>query len=164
MKALTQTRRLVVALFVIFFTSVAAQAGVALRGQVELIQSLIKQPPCCVIDARSADQQLKAPLADALRYRPGLQIVPTASVIVVADSDQEAVRIGAVLVKQHPGKVVYAVKGGVATWAAVLKSLEKVTSSQEPGTAAGISFVIPHNTCETGTPLQILTGKPKPKP
>lgn len=143
-------------------TSGFVQAEVALRGEAELTQALKKNPPCCVIDARSEARQLKAPLADALRYRPGLQIVPTASVIVVADSDKESLAVGETLAKQHPGKAIYAVKGGVSTWAAVRKSLEKITSSQAPGMSKGISFVIPHNTCETGEPLQVLTSKPKP--
>jgi hypothetical protein len=143
-------------------TSGFVQAEVALRGEAELTQALKKNPPCCVIDARSEARQLKAPLADALRYRLGLQIVPTASVIVVADSDKESLAVGEVLGKQHPGKAIYAVKGGVSTWAGVRKSLEKITSSQAPGMSKGISFVIPHNTCETGEPLQVLTSKPKP--
>jgi hypothetical protein len=140
----------------------AAHAVVALRGEVELTQALKKEPPCCVIDARGEQQQRKAPLADALRYRADLQIIPTASIIVVADRDQDAVSVGEALAQHHPGKTIYAVKGGVTTWALVLKSLEKVTSSQAPGMSKGISFVIPHNTCETGAPLQVLTSKPKP--
>ena len=143
-------------------TSGFVQAEVALRGEAELTQTLKKNPPCCVIDARSEGQQLKPPLADALRYRPGLQIIPTASVIVIADSDKESLAVGEILGKQHPGKAIYAVKGGVSTWAGVRKSLEKITASQAPGMSKGISFVIPHNTCETGEPLQVLTSKPKP--
>lgn len=140
----------------------AAHAVVALRGEVELTQALKREPPCCVIDARGEAQQLKAPLADALRYRPDLQIIPTASIIVVADRDQDAVSVGEALAKHHPGKTIYAVKGGVAAWETVLKSQSATPSSQAPGARPGISFVIPHNTCETGTPLQILQGKPKP--
>lgn len=139
-----------------------ARADVALRGAAELTHDLQSAPPCCVIDARSEDSQREHPLAEALRYRPGLQIVPTAAIVVVADRDQEALRIAAVLLKAHPGKTIYAVKGGVAAWETVLKSQSATPSSQAPGARPGISFVIPHNTCETGTPLQILQGKPKP--
>ncbi len=156
------TAHRLVALFAIASSVGFVHAEAALRGEAELTQILKKNPPCCVIDARSEEQQLKAPLADALRYRPGLQIIPTASVVVVADRDQDAMNAGAALAKQHPGKAIYAVKGGVATWGVVLKSLAKVTSSRAPGMSKGISFVIPHNTCETGEPLQILTSKPKP--
>jgi rhodanese-related sulfurtransferase len=138
-----------------------ARAEVALRGAAELTHDLQSAPPCCVIDARSEDSQREHPLPDALRYRTGLQIVPTAAIVVVADRDPEAQRIAAILLKAHPGKTIYAVKGGVAAWETVLKSQSAAQSSQAPGTRPGISFVIPHNTCETGTPLQILQGKPK---
>lgn len=156
------TARRFIVLSVAIFYAGFAQAQATLRGEAELTQILKKDPPCCVIDARGEEQQRKAPMADALRYRPGLQIIPTASVIVVADRDQDAMSVGVALAKQHPGKAIYAVKGGVATWEVVVKALAKVTSSQAPGMSKGISFVIPHNTCETGTPLQTLTGKPKP--
>jgi hypothetical protein len=162
MKPLARSHWIAWALSVTLLGAASVHAGVVLRDAAELTQALKRQPACCVIDARSEDQQLKTPLADALRYRPGLQIIPTASVIVVADHDQEAMAIGAILLKQHPGKAIYAVKGGVATWEFVRKSLEKTSSSQAPSGAPGISFVIPHNTCETGTPLQILQSNPKP--
>lgn len=139
-----------------------AWAGVDLSGVTELTHALQSAPPCCVIDARSEDSQRQHPLADALRYRSGLQIVPTAAIVVVADRDQEALRIAAILLKAHPGKTIHAVKGGVAAWESVLKSLSAPQSSQAPGAPPGISFVIPRNTCETGTPLQILQGIPKP--
>lgn len=162
MKLSARTHWLALALSMTLLGAASVHAAVALRGAAELTEALKSQPPCCVIDARSEDSQRQHPLIDALRYRPGLQIVPTASVIVVADHDQEAMNIGAILLKQNPGKTVYAVKGGVVAWESVLKSLEKVSSSKAPGAAPGISFVIPHNTCETGTPLQILQSKPKP--
>lgn len=148
-------------------TLAPAHAQALLRGETELIQALRTEPPCCVIDARSEANQRKQRLDDALRYRPGLSIVPTASVVVVADHDLQASQVAADLAKQHPGKVIHAVKGGVTTWKAVLKSLEQTSASkapQAPQAGAGISFVIPHNTCETGTPLQILNSKPSSKP
>lgn len=150
------------ALAVALFCAASVHAAVALRDAAELTRALKSEAPCCVIDARSAGQQRKHPLADALRYRPGLNIIPTASVIVVADRDQDAVKVATLLAGQHPGKVIYAVKGGLVAWQSVLKTLAKASSSKVPGAVAGISFVIPHNTCETGTPLQVLTSKPKP--
>lgn len=155
-------RRLAIILSAAFFWMTSVHAGVVLRNDVELKHALKSTPPCCVIDARSAESQRKHPLADALRYRPDLSIIPTASVIVVADRDRDAMKVGMALAGQHPGKTIYAVKGGVVAWESVLKSLSGVSSSRAPGMAPGISFVIPHNTCETGTPLQILQGKPKP--
>lgn len=150
-----------VALLVAWLWAASVHAAVVLRGTVELIEELKNAPPCCVIDARSEARQRQHPLADALRYRPGLSIIPTASIIVVADRDQDALAVGEALAQKHPGKAIYAVKGGVAAWESVRKSLSRVSSSQAPGAAPGISFVIPHNTCETGTPLQILKSKPK---
>lgn len=161
MKTLLRVHHCVLVLVAALFCAASVHAAVALRGTAELIEALKNQPPCCVVDARSAERQRLHPLADAVRYRPGLQIIPTASVIVVADHDNEATKAGAALAKQHPGKTIFAVKGGVAAWEAVLQSLAGVASTRVPGAAPGISFVIPHNTCETGTPLQILQGKPR---
>jgi len=139
----------------------AAQAGVSLLGQAALVEALKNQPPCCVIDARGENSRRKQPLPDALRYRPDLNIVVSASVIVVADRDQEASKVGAALAKKHPGKTIYAVKGGAAVWQSVLKTLAGESSSGMPAEGSIIRFVIPHNTCETGTPLQILDSQPK---
>lgn len=162
MKTFLRAHRCVLVLVAALFCAATVQAAVALRGKSELVAALRSQPPCCVIDARREASQRAHPLADAVRYRPGLQIIPSASVIVVADHDKEATRVGAILAKQHPGKIVYAVKGGASAWESVLKSLAGISSSSAPGAAPGVSFVIPHNTCETGTPLQILQSKPKP--
>lgn len=162
MKPLPCAHRRMFALFAALLGAASVQAAVVLRGAAELIDTLKSQPPCCVIDARSAASQRRHPLAEAVRYRAGLQIIPTASVIIVADHDQDAMQAGATLARQHPGKAIFAVKGGVVAWESVLKSLAGVSSSSAPGAAPGISFVIPHNTCETGTPLQILQSKPKP--
>lgn len=150
------------ALAAALFCAASVHAAVALRDATELTRALKSEAPCCVIDARGQDHQRQHPLVDALRYRPGLNIIPSASVIVVADRDQDAVKVATVLAQQHPGKVIYAVKGGLLAWQSVLKTLAKASSSKVPGAVAGISFVIPHNTCETGTPLQVLTSKPKP--
>lgn len=144
--------------------SLAAYADASLRDEVELMAALKKQPPCCVIDARSEASQAQHALADALKYRTGLRIVPTASVVVVGDDNQSALRVANALATQHPGKSVYAVRGGLTAWEFVRKSLDKVTASQSGAAPAGLSFVIPHNTCETGTPLQVLTTGNKAKP
>lgn len=163
MKPLDRTLGLGLLLAAALLGAAPAWAAVSLRGAAELMHELQSAPPCCVIDARSEDSQRQHPLAEALRYRPGLQIIPTAAIVVVADRDQDAMNIGAILLKQHPGKTIYAVKGGVAAWETVLKTLSAAASSSAAHSARpGISFVIPHNTCETGTPLQILQSKPKP--
>lgn len=142
----------------------ASYAEASLRDEVDLMEALKKQPPCCVIDARSDASQAKHALADALKYRPGLSIVPTASVVVVADDNPAALKVANALAMQHPGKNIYAVRGGVTAWEFVRKALDKVTASSSGAPPAGVSFVIPHNTCETGTPLQVLSGSSKTKP
>lgn len=162
MKFLARAPRWLLALALASLCAAPAHAAVVLCDATELIHVLKSEPPCCVVDARSADQQRKHLLAEALPYRPDLSIVPTASVIVVADRDQDAVNVGVALSKKHPGKAIYAVKGGVAAWESVLKSLSGPAMSTAPGAPAGLSFVIPHNTCETGAPLQILKSKSKP--
>jgi hypothetical protein len=86
-------------------------------------------------------------------------------VVVVADDDAKAQAVGATLAKQHPGKTILAVRGGASVWQATRKALEAMPgASTAPGQQRAFSFVIPHNTCETGKPLQVLTSKPKPAP
>lgn len=145
------------------FWALNASAAVSSLDEIDLIEALKSQPPCCVIDARSKAKRSKHALADALVYRPGLGIVPTAAVIVVADDKQGALKVANTLAKQHPGKTIYAVPGGVSSWEFVRKALDKVAASSSGAAPAGISFVIPHNTCETGTPLQVLNQSTKPK-
>lgn len=140
----------------------AAQAGMSLQGEADLVAALKTNPPCCVIDARSDARRRELPLDDALPYRPGLRIVPTASVVVVADTDAQARKVGAVLAGRYPGKTIFAVRGGDAAWASVRKSLESVNSSSAPGSSTGHSFIIPRNTCESGQTLQVLKSQPKP--
>jgi hypothetical protein len=146
----------------LMLTYLPAHAEASLKGEAELVATLRANPPCCVIDARSDAQRRAQPVNEALRYKPGLRIVPTASVVVIADDDAKARQVGATLAREHPGKTILAVRGGAAVWESARKSLESVTSSTIPGQPKNLSFVIPHNTCETGKPLQVLTSKPKP--
>jgi len=143
----------------------AAHASASLRDEVDLIQALQLEPPCCVIDARSQINRQQHALTDALPWRAGLRIVPTASVIVVGDDDPGALKVANVLAKQHPGKAIYVVRGGVIAWEFVQKALAKVSSSRADGAPPiGGSFVIPKNTCESGETLQVLSSKTKSKP
>lgn len=137
-----------------------AHAGVSMRDEVDLIEALKREPPCCVIDARTEVQRRQHALPDALLYRTDLHIVPTASVIVVGDDKQSAMKVAQALGKRYPDKTIYAVRGGVQGWEFVRKALEKLRQSSA-GAPAGVSFVIPHNTCETGAPLQVLSGDGK---
>jgi hypothetical protein len=136
----------------------AARAEVPLLAGQDLAKALQGVPPCCVIDGRRELNRARAPLPEALPYRPGLEIKPTASVVVLADSDGEALRIAAIFAKQHPGKRILAVRDGVQGWQSAKAAAAEEAHPGAPG--AGIQFVIPHNTCETGEPLQKLqSGK-----
>jgi hypothetical protein len=138
----------------------SGHAEVTLLGGDELKGVLKESPPCCVIDGRKELNRAKAPLPEALPYRAGLSIKPTATVVVLADSDSEALRIAGIFEKQHPGKPILAIKGGRKTWQAATASLSSAPASDgAPG--ATLQFVIPHNTCETGEPLQKLQSKKK---
>ena len=140
--------------------SSATLADVALLDSKELSQALKDSPPCCVIVGRKEVNRIKTPLPEALPYRPGLRIKPTATVIVLADADSEALRIAGIFEKQHPEKPILAVKGGLKTWLAATASPSSAPASDgAPG--ATLQFVIPHNTCETGEPLQKLQSKKK---
>lgn len=161
------TRRLpafpgLLALALAWFCATPAFATAFLRDAAELISVLKSEPPCCVIDARSPEQQRKHPLAEALPYRADLRIIPSASVVVVADRDKIALAVAVALAKRYPGKVIYAVKGGVTAWESVLKALSGPAVSTGPDAPGGINFVIPRNTCESGTPLQFLRSKSTP--
>jgi hypothetical protein len=125
-----------------------AAAEVSLRDTAALEAFLSGNTPCCVIDARSAANRKRDPLADTLPYRKGLKINPTGVVVVIADTDPAAVEVGERLAESSKAQEVYAVKGGIATWkAATIAGLLKTRPR---------SFVIPKNTCEQGTPLQEL--------
>jgi len=149
---------LVRALLPVAFLAAAATAyaDAALRSPVQLKLALRSSPPCCVIDARPAAQREAHPLAEALPYRDDLKIVPTATVVVVADTDARALEVARALAGAHPGNTIVAVEGGVAAWESVLAA-----QSGEPPGGRAFSFVIPKNTCEQGTPLQHLRTEPK---
>lgn len=141
-----------------------AWAQASLRDEVDLIERLKGNPPCCVIDARPEAARQKHPLADALVYKADLRIVPTSTVVVVGEDNASALKVADKLAQQHPGKPIFAVRGGVIAWSFVNKALEKSQASNAGAPpAGGIGFVIPKNTCESGTSLQLLSsGKGKP--
>ncbi|MBI4755504.1 MAG: hypothetical protein HY778_08835 [Betaproteobacteria bacterium] len=144
---------LTVATFGVAFPALAA---VELQDGGQLTQALRKSPPCCIIDARSEASRERRPVADALPYRPGMKITPTAAAVVLADTDGEALAASRALAKDYPGKRIIAVKGGVVTWEATTAELAQAAPKGKP-----FQFVIPRNTCESGTPLQKLLSKPQ---
>jgi hypothetical protein len=132
-----------------------AQAQVSLADKAQLVSALSAKAPCCVIDGRAAANRKRESLEGALPWRANLKINPTATVVVIADRDQDALGIAHALERKHPGKPILAVKGGQATWKAVSLSL-LMASGMDPTMSGPVSFVIPANTCEQGKPLQEL--------
>lgn len=141
---------------VISLAAPAAHADAALRSVEQLKFALRTHAPCCVIDARSEAQRAAQPLAEALVWREDLRIEPTASVVVVADNDARALELAQQLAQAHPGKTIWAVEGGVQAWASVLAA-----KTADPPGGRALQFVIPRNTCESGSPLQHLRTAPQ---
>lgn len=139
-----------------FLVSVnSAQAQASLVDREQLIIALTGKPPCCIIDGRAADVRKREPMQNALIWRFDLKINPTATVVVIAGRDHDALALARELERKHPGKPILAVKGGLATWKSVTLTL--LTSSGMDAAMSGpVTFVIPANTCEQGTPLQEL--------
>lgn len=137
----------------------AAQAQVTAKDKQQLTAALTTSSPCCVIDGRSAANRKQQPLANALVYRPDLRIKLTASstaaVVVIADRDLDAMKIGETLARKHPGKQIIAVKGGIQIWQEASHAALLAAGINTPG-GGSMSFVIPSNTCEQGQPLQEL--------
>ncbi|OIP10174.1 MAG: hypothetical protein AUK49_05035 [Betaproteobacteria bacterium CG2_30_68_42] len=150
-------RRSVVALALSCGLAAPAHAGATLADQNQLRDALIAGEPCCVIDARSAANRKSRPLPGALLWRADLKIRPTAAAVIVGDRDADSLTIANTLARWHPGKTIIAVKGGLATWQAA--SAAAANAGAVPGGSAQ-SFVIPRNTCESGTTLQELQSGP----
>lgn len=141
---------------VLYVAAAAVHADASLRSAEQLKFALSASPPCCVVDARPGAERDAHPLAEALAWRDGLKIVPTSTVVVVADTDARALEVARRLEGAHPGKTIFAVEGGIAAWESVLAA----KAGEPPGGRAS-SFVIPKNTCEQGTPLQQLRTESK---
>ncbi len=136
--------------------SVQAHAAASLRNEMQLGLALRSSPPCCVIDARAESERKALALDEALVYREDLRINPTATVVVVADTDEAALAAAESIAAAHPGSPVLAVEGGVVAWQRVLARI----NAEPPGGRAS-QFVIPKNTCEHGPALQQLRTAPQ---
>lgn len=138
-------KRLLAATIAALLFALPAAAEVSLRDTAALQAFLASGTPCCVIDARNEAKRLSAPLADTLPYRKGLKINPT-GIVVVADTDARAIEVGKALERSSKAQEIFAVKGGERTWRAV------TGSAAASGMPRG--FIIPKNTCESGTAIQ----------
>jgi hypothetical protein len=131
-----------------------AFAETALRDRSGLAVAISRSGYCCVVDARSPPLRDKTPIAESVPWRKGVKVNPTAAIVVIADTDADAVRIGRDLERSTGAKEVFAVKGGEPTWRAYLA---EALGAPPPG----VSFIIPRNTCESGETLQQLrSGRP----
>jgi hypothetical protein len=154
---MTRTTAFVVLAALAFGTAHGA-APVALHDRTELAAELEKGTPCCVIDARPPAARAFRPLTEALAYTRGMKINPTAAVAVIADTDENGMRAGEDLARTNKAAKVIVVKGGLATWEAVVAPGRSSTGG------VPLTFVIPKNTCEQGAPLQTLRAGPAARP
>jgi len=145
---------LLLAVTTLAVSGAAQAASIALHDGAQLAAALDKGPPCCVIDARPAGARALRPLADALVYRKGMKINPTAAVAVIADTDRNGMQVAEELARTNQPPQVIVVKGGLATW-------EAATAPRRSTGATALTFVIPKNTCEQDAPLQTLRTAPR---
>lgn len=141
---------------VLLVLSLGAHGGQALlqdRGQIEDHLKVARQ--CCVVDARSVLQRMQTPIPEAVIYGADTALKPTSTVVVVADDDRKAVAVAESIVKASGAKLVLAVKGGYRTWNQIARAQRAASPP------AGGTFVIPKNTCESGTSIQILKSDKK---
>lgn len=155
---ITRVRRRVGGVLAAFLltASLQAHAAASLRNEMQLGLALRASPPCCVVDARAESERKALALDEALVYREDLRINPTATVVVVADTDEAALAVAESIAAAHPGSPVLAVEGGIVAWQRVLALI-----NAEPPGGRAIQFVIPKNTCEHGPALQELRTAPK---
>lgn len=141
-------------LLVMFVLAGEALAATTLQGKDDLALAIERRGYCCVVDARSEPQRKSDPLREAVLYRRGVKLTPSAAIVVVADTDADALRIGRELERAARAGEVHAVRGGVTTWRAFL--------AENAGSPLGrTTFIIPRNTCESGEALQQLqSGRP----
>jgi rhodanese-related sulfurtransferase len=108
---------------------------------------LLKLPGCQLIDVRGEGRRAQQPIPLAQPYKAGMEI-KAGTVIVVGDSEQQAVEAARVLA-QRAGRDVFAFGGGYAAWREAQQE-----GGRAPETVMPQTFTIPSNTCEQGAPLQ----------
>lgn len=145
-------RRAVLAVSFALCALPALASPVQTMNRAQLQALLATETPCCVIDARSESERAKLDLAHALLYRADMKINPTGWVIVIADSDERARRVGEALATTNAARHVAVAMGGAQTWLDAQQILQG-------GPAGVLSFIIPRNTCEQGPALQVLPAR-----
>lgn len=135
--------------FLFFWLSSAYGATAALADRYVLSKLLRSMLTCQVIDARSPGNVKRQPIDSGELYKSDM-VIKRGMVVVVADSDRQALEVAKVLSKWS-GQDIYAVKGGYETW----KQVQKETAKPPAGAESIMppSFVIPSDTCQQGPPL-----------
>lgn len=123
-----------------------AQADASLKTPAALGPVIAMAPGVLLVDARGLDAVRRQPLQGATPYVPGIKLVP-GMVVVVAGSDEQAMTVATALA-QSSGQTVYALSGGAGAWQEILDERKRSPA------AVPFNFVIPHNTCQQGKPLQ----------
>ena len=123
-----------------------AQADASLKTPGALGPVIAMAPGVLLVDARGLEAVSQQQLQGATPYVQGMKLVP-GMVVVVADSDEQAMQVAAALT-QPGGQAVYALSGGAKAWQEILDERKKSAA------AVPFNFVIPHNTCQQGKPLQ----------
>lgn len=136
-----------------------ALAGVTPMKLAQLVHALEEAKPCCVIDGRSEASRASHPLDEAVPYRDGIALSPNGMMVVVAESDEAARQIADRLDAAYPGQNIIVVLGGIATWEAAQVELSRLAASKPK---QGFGFIIPRNTCESGSSIQNLKSKLNP--
>ncbi|MBU0501187.1 MAG: hypothetical protein KJ558_08775 [Gammaproteobacteria bacterium] len=139
-------RKTLVILWLALAISPLAQADVSLKTPTALGPVIAMAPGVLLVDARGLDAVRQQPLQGATPYVPGMKRIP-GMVVVVADNDEQAMAVATALA-QPDGQAVYALSGGPVAWQEILDERKKSPS------AVPFNFVIPHNTCQQGKPLQ----------
>ncbi|RZI40416.1 rhodanese-like domain-containing protein [Herbaspirillum sp. HC18] len=122
-----------------------------LLSEAQLKEALKKEPPCCVIDARSEAKRKQFPVAFSIVYSTSIQPKAGGYALVIGDSDDQALE-AAKAISRRSGEDVHAVKGGYAAWQRLQSG--GGTTDRAPATSMPQQFTIPSNTCEQGTALQ----------
>ena len=134
------------------FAAGSARAEVELVSRDRLGEAIDRMGYCCVVDGRAEADRQAEPIADALVWREGLVVKPTMAVVVIGATNDSALRIADAVARSSNARQVIAVEGGAATWTRFLHE-------RRGGPPAGMTFIVPKNTCEPGQAVLELERK-----
>jgi hypothetical protein len=106
-----------------------------------------------LIDARRAAQE-STPLAGAVVYRATTRARP-GYVLVIGDSDDQALAVAAALEKRDSGVRTFVATGGAAAYEAARDTYLNAPVED----ASSYGFVIPRDTCQPGEPAHVFEAQ-----